>query len=146
MTMRARDIADYFITLVDEDTGEVFTNLKLQKLVYYAQGFHLALYDKPLFNERIEAWLHGPVVPELYQIYKGYKSQPVPVSEGFDVSQFTEEVKELLNEVNLVYGQYSAWRLRDMTYEELPWQESYKKIDKTISHESLKSFFKDLIH
>lgn len=146
MTMRARDIADYFITLVDEDTGEVFTNLKLQKLVYYAQGFHLALYDKPLFNERIEAWLHGPVVPELYQIYKGYKSQPVPVSEGFDVSQFTEEVKELLNEVNLVYGQYSAWRLRDMTYEELPWQESYEKIDKTISHESLKSFFKDLIH
>ena len=144
--MRARDIADYFITLVDEDTGEVFTNLKLQKLVYYAQGFHLALYDKPLFNERIEAWLHGPVVPELYQIYKGYKSQPVPVSEGFDVSQFTEEVKELLNEVNLVYGQYSAWRLRDMTYEELPWQESYEKIDKTISHESLKSFFKDLIH
>ena len=144
--MRARDIADYFITLVDEDTGEVFTNLKLQKLVYYAQGFHLALYDKPLFNERIEAWLHGPVVPELYQIYKGYKSQPVPVSEGFDVSQFTEEVKELLNEVNLVYGQYSAWRLRDMTHEELPWQESYKKIDKTISHESLKSFFKDLIH
>jgi uncharacterized phage-associated protein len=56
------EVADYFITIVGESCGEDLTHLKLQKLVYYAQGFHLGLFDKPLFEEPIEAWAHGPVV------------------------------------------------------------------------------------
>lgn len=50
------DAADYFLSKIDEDAGDVITNLKLQKLVYYAQGFSLALCGRPLFAERIEAW------------------------------------------------------------------------------------------
>ncbi len=52
--------------LVDREAGDVITQLKLQKLMYIAQGIHLALYDAPLFKEEIEAWQHGPVVRELY--------------------------------------------------------------------------------
>jgi uncharacterized phage-associated protein len=48
------------------------SNLKLQKLMYYAQGFSLVLFNKPLFPERIEAWIHGPVIPAVYHKYKGY--------------------------------------------------------------------------
>ena len=61
-----KDIAQLFIQLGD---GDDVTNLKVQKLVYYAQGFYLALNGKPLFNNDIKAWAHGPVVPELYQEY-----------------------------------------------------------------------------
>ena len=64
------DAAKYFLAQVSEDAGDLISNLKLQKLLYYAQGFHLALYDQPLFPEAIEAWTHGPVVPDLYRHYK----------------------------------------------------------------------------
>ncbi len=48
--LTAFQIADYFLTLVDDEAGDGLSNLKLQKLVYYAQGFHLALTGKPLFG------------------------------------------------------------------------------------------------
>ncbi|KJW07325.1 Panacea domain-containing protein [Orientia tsutsugamushi] len=54
------DVASYFLVLVDRAAGDVITQLKLQKLVYFAQGAHLALFDKPLFKEDIEAWENGP--------------------------------------------------------------------------------------
>ena len=60
------DIAKYFLAQADEEIGDLISNLKLQKLVYYAQGFYLALHDEALFPEDIEAWTHGPVVPVLY--------------------------------------------------------------------------------
>jgi len=49
------EVAKYFLSLTDEEAGDFFSNLKLQKLVYYAQGFHLALFDRPLFADNIEA-------------------------------------------------------------------------------------------
>ncbi|WP_236851740.1 Panacea domain-containing protein [Candidatus Sodalis pierantonius] len=120
------------------------SNLKLQKLVYYAQGFSLALLNRPLFNEEIEAWMHGPVVPELYRKYKDFKNQALPLPENdIDFSKFSEDEKELLDEVYRVYGQYSAWKLRDMTHSEPPWANSYiEGYGKSpIPHDSMKSFF-----
>ena len=65
--LSCHDVAQYFLAQMDEDAGDLISNLKLQKLVYYAQGFALALHGRPLFRERVEAWTHGaPVVPELY--------------------------------------------------------------------------------
>lgn len=139
------DIARYFITLVDEESGEKLTHLKLQKLVYYAQGFHLALYDTPLFPEPIEAWAHGPVVPELYHLYKKYEAQALPLPEEGDFSIYPSDVKELLNEVHTVYGQFSAWKLRDLTHEEPPWKNAYGTGDSTISQEAMRTFFKTLL-
>lgn len=66
---KSREIADYII-LYFQEHGEPLTNLKLQKLLYYAKGWYLALYDKPLFNDKIEAWVHGPVVPSIYHAFK----------------------------------------------------------------------------
>ena len=71
------DVAKYFATLVESDAGDSISNLKLQKLAYYAQGFHLAMYDTPLFPERIYAWAHGPVVEELYHAYKKFGANPI---------------------------------------------------------------------
>ena len=138
-------VAEYFLSLVDEDAGELISNLKLQKLVYYAQGFHLALYDRPLFEEEIQAWKHGPVVPVLYHKYKQYGADAIPKPVNMDFSVFDDEVRKFLDEVYQVYGQYSAWKLRDMTHEEPPWVDAYDSLDLVIHHNALKSYFSTLV-
>lgn len=100
------DIAKYFLCLVDEEAGDLISNLKLQKLVYYAQGFHLAIYNIPLFHEPIEAWTHGPVIPDLYHEYKQYGLGAIPQPDNVDFSKYDETTKKLLDEVYSVFGQF----------------------------------------
>jgi uncharacterized phage-associated protein len=140
--MTAHDIAKYFVSLVDEEAGDSISNLKIQKLLYYAQGFHLAVYDTPLFNEAIKAWVHGPVVPQVYHQYKDFGAGPILV-EKVNLDEYPAKVRELLDEVNNVYGQFTASKLRDMTHEEPPWKNTPQS--NVISHESMSEFFKTLV-
>jgi uncharacterized phage-associated protein len=111
------DIADYFIWIANE-TGSFISNLKLQKLVYYAQAWHIALYDSPLFEEDFEAWVHGPVIPSLYQKYKSSGWQPISEDAApelpSDIAQFLDEVAE-------EYFACDAYELEQMTHAEDPW-------------------------
>lgn len=135
----AHDIANAFIKLHDSDSGDVLTNLKLQKLVYYTQGFHLALFDAPLFNEDLVAWEHGPVVADLYHELKGFGSSEVIIEDAINTEIDTDKM-DLINEINKVYGQFSAWKLRDMTHNESPWQST--ESGKVITHDKLSVYFK----
>ena len=119
----AYDIARYFITCGIDSEEEGISNLKLQKLVYYAQGYHLAIYDEPFFDEPIQAWRHGPVCPEVYQKYKSYGARPItePIDEDFTTT-FTKVQLELLDEVYSVFGQLAAGKLAVRTKEEGPWK------------------------
>ena len=137
---KVSDVANYFLSKVDEDAGDLISNLKLQKLLYYAQGYHLALFDKPLFSDNIEAWTHGPVVPFIYRKYRDNKGEGLRASQPFDSKSLTKDVRDLLDEVYKVYGQFSAWKLRNMTHDEAPWKST--KQSNTITHAVLKSFFK----
>ena len=134
--------AEYLISLVDEEAGDSISNLKLQKLLYYAQGFHLAMFDKPLFHEAIKKWVHGPVVPQVYHIYKEYGSGPIPVT-AVPLEDYEESVREFLDEVFTVYGQFSATKLRNMTHGEPPWLQTAD--NEVISHDLMKQFFKTLV-
>ena len=142
------DIARYFLALgrVADDTGDEedpISNLKLQKLVYYAQGYHLAMFDKALFPEVIEAWGHGPVVRDLYREYKKYGGGPIPKAEDFDINVLGEDTRKFLNEVYAARGQFTAWRLRQMTHAEAPWANSYEPgLNHEITHEKLARYFK----
>ena len=138
---KATQIAKAFLKLSEPDIGDNISNLKLQKLLYYAQGFNLAINKKPLFSENIIAWEHGPVVREVYDVYSKYSSQILPVPE--EEISLTKNEKELIVNVWKVYGQFSAWRLRDMTHSENPWKNTSR--NKIISHEELTSFFKTLV-
>ncbi len=133
--------AQYLLTLSEPDEGDLISNRLIQKLVYYAQGIHLALYDEPLFLAEIYAWAQGPVVPSLFSAYPD--SGPIPVPENFDLTSVPEPANRVLDEVWNVYGQYSAWRLREMTQSEPPWKET--PIGKVITREALKTYFKTLI-
>lgn len=139
----AKQVAEFFLTVTDSEVGDLISNLKLQKLVYYAQGFHLAMYNKPFFEEPILAWEHGPVVESLYHEYKEHGSNGIPSPENFEIEIFNPDQIELLKEVYDVYGQFSAWKLRNMTHSERPWIETQK--NKPISQELMTEFFKDYI-
>lgn len=140
--MSALQIAKYFVSLVDEEAGDSISNLKVQKLLYYAQGAHLALHDAPLFPESIKAWVHGPVVPQVYHEFKHCGAGAIPV-EPVDLCDYPAQVREVLDEVNSVYGQFTAGKLRSMTHQEPPWKNTPQS--ETISHEVMKEFFRTLV-
>lgn len=122
----ASQIAKWFLAhnrMVSYDEGaEYISNLKLQKLLYYAQGCSLALYGEPLFDDPIVAWQHGPVVESVYHEYKSNGANGIPFEDDFDFTRFTQRENELLDEVYDTFGQYSAWKLRNMTHNETPWR------------------------
>lgn len=134
----ATDIANAFLMLSEPEAGDVVTNLKLQKLLYYAQGFHLALYGRPFFSQEILAWEHGPVVREVYNTYRDYGSTPLSPTEN-NIELNTEE-KDFIKQIWNIFGQFSAWRLRDMTHSEDPWKNTPR--NQEITHSSLLEFFK----
>lgn len=140
-TLTCFDVANYFLTLTNEDVGDSISNLKLQKLVYYAQGFSLALRGKVLFDESIEAWAHGPAIPELYHKYKEYGANAINKPEGVDFTKYDDNVKSLLNQVFEEYGQFSAWKLREMSHEEEPWAKGNARASQTITISDLKEYF-----
>lgn len=112
----AFDIAQYFLCKAQESDQELLSNMKLQKLVYYAQGLHLAVNDAPLFKEKIEAWTYGPVVTELYHAYKPYGASGIPAPEDFDLLSIDENTQEFLDEIFDIFGQFSAIRLMEITH------------------------------
>jgi uncharacterized phage-associated protein len=74
--LTAMAVAEYFLTLQEEEAGDLISHMKLQELLYYAQGLHLALNGRPLFDDTIEAWTHGPVVPTVYREFKRFGEIP----------------------------------------------------------------------
>jgi uncharacterized phage-associated protein len=99
-----------------------------------------------LFRERIVAWDHGPVVQELYHTYKQFGSQPIPVVENFDFDIFDVADRKALDDVLGYYGQFSAWRLRNMTHDEKPWADTYKKLQGAeIPLDTMVDYFRPLI-
>lgn len=140
---KVSDVAKYFRSLTNVEEGDLLSNLKLQKLCYYAQGIALATRGQVLFSEDIEAWQHGPVVPQLYREYAENGSKPISPPEDFSSSEIFHPADiELMNDVYDQYGQFSAWKLRNMTHEEAPWINAYKNpSSKVISLEAIHQFF-----
>ena len=116
----ASKVADYFISFTHEH-GDPISNLKLQKLLYYAQAWYLAIHGRPLFDDRIEAWVHGPAVPPVYGKFKNWTWQPIAV-EVNPPNDLPPEIAEHLQEVMDTYGALSAYELERLTHSEDPWK------------------------
>lgn len=142
MAYTPQHIANYFLDKASQE-GTRLSPLKLVKLVYIAYGWYLALKNQKLFNEQIEAWQHGPVIPSIYHEFKHFGSSPI-VGQSVTVDYSDEDGKIGLkittprvpdndNEANIVLGtvwksykDYSAWQLREMTHEAgTPWKQVY---------------------
>lgn len=143
--LTAKDVAEYFLASSGDEGQDLISNLKLQKLVYYAQGVNLALYDEPLFHEEIEAWMHGPVVPSLYHDYKVNGDKAIEPPTDIDYTKYSQQEREVLDEVYSFFGQFSAWKLRNMTHEERPWKEANENGCGVITHSAMREYFKTVV-
>ncbi len=121
------DVARYFLSLSKESTPYAITPLKLQKLAYYAQGFHLRDHKVRLFRDDILAWDHGPVVYRLWTEYNRYRYLTIPNKPFNNYDEFTEEEKLKDIEIKTIekvwknYGKLDGKYLEEMTHQEDPW-------------------------
>lgn len=128
-TLAARQFFEMF-----EEIDQPLTQLKLMKLTYIAQGWHLGIYGKPLIDENVHAWPHGPVFQDLYHATKKFGKFPVT-----EVPRSDREVNleqngrskiqhgglEIIAEVNATYRDKTAWQLREMTHKtDSPWDQT----------------------
>ncbi|MBD1837742.1 DUF4065 domain-containing protein [Coleofasciculus sp. FACHB-64] len=121
------NVARYFIVRAYEDGIEAeMTNMKVQKLLYYSQSVHLALYDEQLFDEVIQAWRYGPVCPPAYRFYSEFEAKQLPIPDKEFLLQIPNEKKKLLEEMWGYFGGYHAYRLSEMTHLEFPWKKARK--------------------
>ncbi|MEO8892425.1 MAG: type II toxin-antitoxin system antitoxin SocA domain-containing protein [Coleofasciculaceae cyanobacterium] len=117
--------ASFFIMKAYEDGIEAeMTNMKVQKLLYYAQCLHLALYDQPLFEEEIQAWRYGPVCPPAYRFYSNFEAKQLPVPSKESLLQLPKDKQELLEAIWGYFGGYHAYKLSDMTHGGFPWKKA----------------------
>ena len=143
MKHSAETIANYLILKASEDDGgELLSNLKLQKLLYYSQAFFYAKYETPLFSEKIEAWHYGPVVPEIYRKYKQCGSGSISVKDISNKFNFTNEQKEMIDEVFEYFGQFSASKLVTITHAEPPWLNASSSDKKEITLTAMRNYYK----
>jgi uncharacterized phage-associated protein len=136
----AFEVAKYIIKSLPVD------NLKLQKLLYYSQAVHLVLHEKqPLFNEAIEAWDYGPVVPPVYHLYKPCGFDVIPPVEEESALNFEE-----LRAVDMTlscFGVLSGPSLINQTHYEDPWINAYKpgRPSRVITVDAIYDFFKECL-
>lgn len=128
--MTIHDACDFILTKATEE-GSSLNFLKLQKLVYYAQAWHLAIHRQPLFQGRFQAWIHGPVNRELFDRFKGRKQlysamELGDVRSGFDLGQISNEKARFLDSILETYAGLTGSQLEEMTHNEDPWIQARK--------------------
>ena len=131
----AKAVANSLIEKCEEMSISDVTPMKLQKLLYFAQAWHLAFLDAPLFKEDIQAWEWGPVIPEIYSEFRSYGNQPIDrkalelrwvdgemIVDYPKMDSTDEDANEILQNVLNVYGRLSAIQLSNITHaKETPW-------------------------
>ncbi|MBU0578840.1 DUF4065 domain-containing protein [Patescibacteria group bacterium] len=142
-TIPALNVANYFIQASSQDDEPDLTNLKLQKLLYFAQGQYLAKFNKPLFEDDIEAWEYGPVVKSVYHQFKHCGAFPITAFDIDSEVNISDEKTLFLKKVWSKYAKYSAEHLVDITHKKgSPWEKNYKNgLNNIIPQNELRHYF-----
>ena len=137
--MDAATVAKWFINQLHPEP------LKLQKLLYLAQGYSFAFRDRELFSEDMEAWVHGPVVPSVYKEYSSFKHNSIDIN--YEIPKLNDDILDVLNYVKDNFSKYDSKFLEEMTHNQEPWLHSRdgldpdERSDKTISKEVILDYF-----
>lgn len=138
------NLADFLIS-ESRERGDLLTPLKLQKLMFYADAWFLALYGEELTDERFQAWVHGPVALSQYHRFK--ENQWRPILDEIKKPEFDERKTKHLKEILDVFGTETGPALEMMTHSETPWIEARAGIpddepsNAYISKETTKKFY-----
>ncbi|NWN45561.1 Panacea domain-containing protein [Candidatus Phytoplasma pruni] len=139
------DVTNYII----QNTPHPITNMKLQKMVYYVYAKHLVEKQNPIFtNEKIEAWLHGAVFPQLYNEFKHNTWQPITkTTPKGNTENLTKESRKIIDTIIQKYGDKTGDELSTLNHQEKPWQISWDNNDdwskNVISDETILKYFKN---
>jgi uncharacterized phage-associated protein len=117
----ANEVADAFLALC-HDYGDYLSNQKLSRLLYFAQGWHVALYGEPLFDDEFEAWVHGPTVAAVFERFRPFDSKPLGLTPPKSFDDFPPHLREHLEDVWKAYGSLSSYELTQISRSERPWQ------------------------
>ena len=141
MKYNALDVAKWLLTEAHKQ-GITITHMKLQKLLYYAQAYVLGMTGQPLFNNQIQAWQHGPVVPDVYHAYNKYGSNIISVVND---TPAPIELAALISTIVRDKGKLSAHDLRNITHNETAWQEAWNSPNsKVITNDMIEKCFTDM--
>lgn len=136
------DVARYIL----DKFGDM-TTMKLQKLVYYCQAYCLAWYDRPMFDEKVHAWTHGPVVYELFNEHRGLYRISANDLETGDSRKLGEDERDVIDSVCDAFRGLTGWELRNRTHEEAPWIDNFHEEaawhNEEIPQEQMKQFYAD---
>ncbi len=149
--MKIDNACDYIIQRVIA-SGEMLSNLKLQKLLYYVQAWNLVFENKPLFDGKFQAWVHGPVSRNIYARYATTKTlysdiTVSDVSQDFDPKSLDVNETSHIDRVLSVYAKFSGAQLEEMTHREDPWvqardgYEPFERCEKDIDEEIMKRYY-----
>jgi uncharacterized phage-associated protein len=145
---RVQDVAAYILAKQGSMTA-----MKLQKLCYYSQAWHLVWEERPLFNSEIQAWANGPVIPDLYRLHRGrFSLQPGDIAGNPKALDQAEQGS--VDAVIDFYGKMDAHSLSELTHREAPWAdarsnaglEPMERGDAVISQASMAEFYDSLTH
>lgn len=114
--------------------GDVITNLKMQKLLYFVNAWHLIIKNKACFEEKFQAWPNGPVLASIYQELKTFGA--LPIDPDFSGIQSKDDLrslerklgqsKDLIDQVYAKYGSLTAFQLVNLTHIEKSWLNARK--------------------
>jgi uncharacterized phage-associated protein len=141
----AQDVADYIIWSSHE-AGSFISNLKLQKLLFYVQAWHLAVFRRPLFSEKFQAWIRGPAIPEIYERYKSYRWRNI--DEEVKPPDLDARTVGFLEEVLEEYAPLDARCLEQLACREDPWLEARQGTPElepstaTVDEETMGAFYR----
>ena len=140
--MNAIDVAQYLLYRANLD-GEVITNLKMQKLLYYAHAWYMVNFDKPLFDDTIGAWDYGPAIYDIYRRYKKFGYSPIKYKHtGKEVEIFDKRQLEYLDQFYGKFIKYSAHTLARATHNDDPWKNARENGEEFIDNEVIKEYYK----
>lgn len=152
MRYTSEQISDWILSRFNYDAGDTISPLKLQKLLYYCQAWHYTIFNEPLFDEGIQAWAHGPVVPSQYKRFaKILRNSNIDTSK-IDIKKviLNNKSEELLKEVMEIYAEHTAYYLEQLTHQERPWRETrgnipeYVSCDKEIPLELMREYYQEV--
>lgn len=144
MAYSALAVSQYIIDHEWEKDRPV-SNLRLQKLLYFIQGYFYMCYGHRCFDDKIEAWDFGPVIPNIYHEYKIYGSCIIITRKTNLIVTLSQEAKERIDEFLDVAKMYSTSRLVNISKNQSPWEKTYIPcFSKEITAERMKEYFSNL--
>lgn len=115
------DVADYFLSRIDRESGDLMTKLRLQKLVYYTQSWSMVFRAQPLFDEEVQAWVDGPAVYSVWKKYTRFDTNVIDEVPNIRVESFQDDELNILDLIWDVYGKFNATQLWKLSHSEDPW-------------------------